>query len=960
MSQSDSHIDAPQPETDEPPTVLDRDLYAADVESGTRTVLQSAGEAAELNEPPAAVPGDDPPAHAADLENQKTVISIRPPVPSAGPLPAPGNVSPTELGSLLVGEQLGHFVLDEFVGGGGMGAVFRGTDLQLGRTVAVKVLSRDQGADPETLKRFMNEAQSAARLDHENIARAFFVGEHDGWNFIVFEFIDGINIRDLVERRGPLEMEDAIEYAIQVAEALEHAAQRDVVHRDIKPSNVLVTPDGRAKLVDMGLARLHQMEAGHSDLTASGVTLGTFDYISPEQASDPRQADVRSDLYSLGCTLYFMLVGRPPFPHGTVLQKLLAHSGETPVDPREERPELPPELSKIIMRLLAKRPDQRYKHPREFISEMLILRDRLGLGQAQSAGDLLLQSERLTWRDRLLTIGAPAAVILLVILGLDTYLSQSATNDVHTPGFIVPGDALPPIRQSDPDEQTGGTTEDATAGSNDAGTVDGQTVDESGDGSNATDGEDAASPTATDDGDNLQPAGDGSPDSASDESAASSESGDGQTSPSADEDPATDQPVADPVVRRIVVGDPASLGDLGGSVRFFPTLSEALASDVLRENIEHVNVVEVREDQIRETQPIRVRLPADKQLTIRGISASEVPPRIQFNVSLEDQLGRAFSAIDVAGGRLFFDNLQLSLAVQPAAGETPDLAMFTLAAGKVEHAELSKCVLTIDNPSLDYEGDVAFFRTAANSAEVARPGRLPLHLNDCIVRGRANVISMPESTPIHFAWNNGLLATSERLLLANGTRREADDSTIRLSLLNVTADVEQGLCLLNDRLERPNQPGLELVCNKTIISASDSPLVEHDGRGTYERYKRSLFIRGDWNVYEDVSKFWAVSVRGEPMEGLDWPAWNEKLFMAGGMPSTVEAIRWEKLRSDVDGVPMHLRDVGDYLLDAEAAGSAAIVADETAGFRSDALPKLQMPQPTEASEAAPPETLDAT
>src|SRR5204863_7405654 len=145
------------------------------------------------------------------------------------------------------------------------------------------------------------------------------------------------------------------------ADALWDAFRRDVVHRDIKPSNMLITSDGVAKLVDMGLARLHQVEHTDNDLTASGVTLGTFDYISPEQARDPRSADVRSDLYSLGCSLYFMLVGQPPFPHGTVLQKLLQHQGEEPSDVSELRPDVPYELSRILRTLLAKNPARRYQ-----------------------------------------------------------------------------------------------------------------------------------------------------------------------------------------------------------------------------------------------------------------------------------------------------------------------------------------------------------------------------------------------------------------------------------------------------------------------------------------------------------------------------------------------------------------------------------------------------------------------
>ncbi len=152
-----------------------------------------------------------------------------------------------------------------------------------------------------------------------------------------------------------------------------------MVHRDIKPSNVLITPDGCAKLVDMGLARLHQVEPAANDLTASGVTLGTFDYISPEQARDPRSADVRSDIYSLGCTLYFMLTGRPPFPDGTVLQKLLQHQGDDPPDPCEFRSDLPDDLLRLLWRMLAKSPAKRYQAPEDLVADLAALAGRHGL-----------------------------------------------------------------------------------------------------------------------------------------------------------------------------------------------------------------------------------------------------------------------------------------------------------------------------------------------------------------------------------------------------------------------------------------------------------------------------------------------------------------------------------------------------------------------------------------------------
>ena len=183
----------------------------------------------------------------------------------------------------------------------------------------------------------------------------------------------------MVERKGPLPLAEAVSYTLQVAEALAHADARAVVHRDIKPSNVLITPEGRVKLIDMGLARLRQADPAAADLTASGVTLGTFDYISPEQARDPRNADIRSDIYSLGCTFFFMLTGQPPFPEGTVLQKLFQHQGDQPPDIRQFRPELPEESSRMLRKMMAKDPRHRYASRADLVADLLLLAEQIGL-----------------------------------------------------------------------------------------------------------------------------------------------------------------------------------------------------------------------------------------------------------------------------------------------------------------------------------------------------------------------------------------------------------------------------------------------------------------------------------------------------------------------------------------------------------------------------------------------------
>lgn len=313
-----------------------------------------------------------PPSPVEDVgESAATVLSSS----DSAPLHSP---SVNELGTLLEGRRLGDYQLDEFVGGGGMGAVFKALDITLNRTVAVKVLAGHRATDEEMLRRFRNEAQSAARLNHENIGLVHAVGSSDGWHYIVFEYIQGTNLRDIVRQRGPLGVAAVVDISLQVAAALEHAVKRNVTHRDIKPSNIIITPTGRAKLVDMGLARLKHVR-GEQDLTVSGMTLGTFDYISPEQARDARAADIRSDLYSLGCTMFFMLVGRAPFADGTMVQKLLQHQQEPPPAIESLRADVPRRLAAAIRRLMAKRPEDRFERPATLEVELLAIADDEGI-----------------------------------------------------------------------------------------------------------------------------------------------------------------------------------------------------------------------------------------------------------------------------------------------------------------------------------------------------------------------------------------------------------------------------------------------------------------------------------------------------------------------------------------------------------------------------------------------------
>jgi len=316
--------------------------------------------------------------HGATPLAEPTPADFDPPTVISSPRPKRGTFD-SRLGETLAGRKLGHFELIESVGAGGMGAVLKARDLDLGRVVALKILPPDMAADPENIVRFKQEARAAARLDHDNVARVYHFGEDQGLHYIAFEFVEGDNLRQMMEANGgTIPVPDAVALLLEVAAGLGHAAERGVVHRDIKPSNIIVTPDGRAKIVDMGLAR--SMDARHTgQLTESGVTLGTFDYISPEQAIEPRQADVRSDIYSLGCTFYHALTGRTPVPDGTAAKKLDAQRNLLAPDPRLYNPAIPEDLAAILGRMMAKDPDRRYQDAEHLAVHLRAVARKLGI-----------------------------------------------------------------------------------------------------------------------------------------------------------------------------------------------------------------------------------------------------------------------------------------------------------------------------------------------------------------------------------------------------------------------------------------------------------------------------------------------------------------------------------------------------------------------------------------------------
>ena len=288
--------------------------------------------------------------------------------------------------------RLEHFEVRRRIGSGGMGRVFLGEDMALRRLVALKVLNPGSAGVPALLARFQNEARSAALLRHDNIAQVYFTGASNGVHFIACEYIAGRTVRELIEEYETLPADLAVNYAVQATLALNHMYARGVVHRDIKPSNIIVSNEGRVKIVDLGLARRDSPDSV-CDITVAGSTLGTFDYLAPEQARDPREADVRSDIYSLGCTLYHMLTGQPPYPEGTALQKLLDHQGKQAPDPAQINNRVPDEIADIVLTMMKTDPGDRYQTPGELLSDLIEVATEIGLQGVPADGVVWQQVE---------------------------------------------------------------------------------------------------------------------------------------------------------------------------------------------------------------------------------------------------------------------------------------------------------------------------------------------------------------------------------------------------------------------------------------------------------------------------------------------------------------------------------------------------------------------------------------
>jgi eukaryotic-like serine/threonine-protein kinase len=331
-------------------------------------------------------------------------------------------------GGMLVNKQIGGYKLVRRIGEGGMGEVYLAEQLTMHRTVALKILHNKWADDEEFRKRFLLEARAAGKLNHQNLIQVYDVNKYQGKYYFSMEFIDGVTGEDLIRHEGALPVEKVIDICMQVCQALKYLANHNIVHRDIKPANIMVTKDGTVKLGDFGFIQ----SVWDAELMQEGTTIGTPDYISPEQARGERNLDVRSDIYSLGASLFHMLTGKTLF-QGTCSKVMRDHIETEPPKLDELRKDLPKDLKRILGKMTAKQPIDRYQTPDEVIKDFDLLRidvahkdGAIPSSRSQIMNVITAEKERIATLEKVIATKSQQITALLVLMGLGWILAAAS------------------------------------------------------------------------------------------------------------------------------------------------------------------------------------------------------------------------------------------------------------------------------------------------------------------------------------------------------------------------------------------------------------------------------------------------------------------------------------------------------------------------------------------------------
>jgi eukaryotic-like serine/threonine-protein kinase len=866
-----------------------------------------------------------------------------------------------------LGIELAQFKIEERIGLGGMGAVFRALDSTLQRHVALKLLSPSQSYDSSSVKRFRNEARAAARLNHENISTVHFIGEDKGLHFIAFEFVTGSNIRDIIRRRGKMPIADTVNYVLQIAYALKHVSAMGVVHRDIKPSNIIITPKGRAKLVDLGLARKDSTES-QGDLTLPGTTLGTFDYISPEQAKDPRSVDVRSDIYSLGCTLFHMLTGQPPYPEGTVLQKLLEHQASEAPDPRVLNPAVPEQLANIVRRMMNSDRNRRYQTPDQLIRDLTYVAGSFGLKGVNPEGLVWIASRAARPRNFAALTGWVATLgILLGVVGILHQFPGVSQNlagnlepgrpvEVESPSSATsvaatevaatsaahesesPGESLGPgeARITTPIPITVDPPETGSPGAKPLSATGGETVAGTGTPESPTTGVDVRPPEPPEAG-------------TTPESTASTETP--ATTPRETESDVTEPVVVAPVeeFEPFVV--------LGADLTFdrrCRTLNAACLA------VENGGVIRLAFSGIRDEEnpekPVRI---TRKNITI--MADSEHTPVINF-VASDVESTPDGQMISVLGGRVSIVGVQFQMSI-PETASGQQYSLFGVS--NPARLELSRVAGTITNPR---RVKASFVSSIVDSAKMpsdmpmpaGSPQTMDIEATDCLFRGGGSFAQVAFKTPAQFSLSNSAFALQDDLLRIDAGSQSTQRTKLGLTLKHVTATFDSSLIRYESFGGQEVNATVHCLSRNSIFSftgsSQRSSLILSEGAASSEDARKMLTWEGDRNFYNQLDQFWLMEGSQDSLTFDDWlSVWGptQEVGAANG-PIPWSVPEWT--------LAVALKEVtaAEFALDGDAPGLAA-TDGSSAGCDPSRLPVFYKAPPasTATPTSNPPTELDS-